>query len=223
MSSRTSDDQRPTPPTEPEKADVDIEAVKLPTAPEDEEDEYPQGWKKIAVIMLGLYLSMFIVALDRTILGTAIPKITDDFHSINDVGWYASSYLLTMCAFQLIYGRIYTFYNPKWVLLWAILIFEIGSTVCATAPNSNAFIVGRAISGLGSAGIFSGAINIMVITIPLHRRPMFQGIFGAVFGVASVCGPLLGGLFTTKVSWRWCFYLNIPVGGCLLLQHKIPL
>ncbi len=63
---------------------------------------------------------------DRTILGTAIPKITDDFHSINDVGWYASSYLLTMCAFQLIYGRIYTFYSPKWVLLWAILIFEIG-------------------------------------------------------------------------------------------------
>jgi len=95
--------------------------------------------------MTGVYLSMFLVALDRTIIGTAIPKITDDFHSINDVGWYASAYLITLCAFQLIYGRIYTFYSPKWVLLSAIAIFELGSIVCGTAPSSVAFIIGRAI------------------------------------------------------------------------------
>ncbi|KAE8441171.1 hypothetical protein EG329_005800 [Mollisiaceae sp. DMI_Dod_QoI] len=198
--------------------EVDVEkavAPQPPTTNEADDDEFPSGIK-VLVIMLAVWLSMFLVALDRTILGTAIPKITDDFHSIDDVGWYASSYLLTSCAFQLIYGRIYTFYSPKWVLLCAIGFFELGSVVCGTAPNSRAFIVGRAIAGLGSAGIFSGAINIMVITIPLHKRPMYQGIFGAVFGVASVAGPLVGGAFTTKVSWRWCFYINLPIGAVVV-------
>ncbi|KAJ4414848.1 hypothetical protein N0V82_007696 [Gnomoniopsis sp. IMI 355080] len=173
---------------------------------------YPTGIK-LALLMTSVFVSMFLVALDRLIISTAIPQITDDFHSATDIGWYGSAYMLTNCAFQLSFGKLYTFYSVKTVFLTAIALFEIGSAICGAAPSSVAFIVGRAISGVGSAGIMSGAITVIVYAVPLHRRPLFQGLFGAVFGLASVVGPLLGGAFTSKVTWRWCFYINLPFGG----------
>lgn len=123
-------------------------------SPLEEEIEYPKAMK-LTLIMVALCLSVFLMALDNTIISTAIPKITDQFHSINDVGWYASSYLLTTCAFQLFFGKLYTFYSIKWVYLVAIGIFEVGSAVCGAAPNSTALIIGRAVvSILLWAGVF---------------------------------------------------------------------
>ncbi|KAL9094657.1 MAG: hypothetical protein Q9165_002926 [Trypethelium subeluteriae] len=124
------------------------------------------------------------------------------------------------------HGLAYTFYSPKWVFISLIAIFEVGSIICAAAPNSTAFIIGRAVAGLGGSGITNGAVTITLSSFPLRKRPMVQGIFGAVFGVASVIAPLLGGVFTSDVSWRWCFWINPPLGGftvaVLVLILKAP-
>lgn len=180
------------------------------------EAEYPPMFKR-ALIMVALYLSIFLVTLDQNIIATAIPRITDEFHSIGDIGWYGSAYLLTMCSFQLLMGKIYKHYPAKPLFLAGVFLFEVGSAICGSAPNSVAFIIGRAVAGLGSSGLFSGVMVIMFHTIPLQQRPLWQGAAGALFAVASVIGPLVGGAFTDNVTWRWCFYLNLPIGAASLL------
>ncbi|KAF2475267.1 major facilitator superfamily transporter [Lindgomyces ingoldianus] len=171
----------------------------------------------VALLMVAISLAMFLVSLDRTIVATAVPKITDHFNSFGDIGWYASAYALTGCAMQLPLGRFYSFYTPKWVFLSLVVLFEIGSAICAGAFNSNTIIIGRAIQGIGCAGVFSGSMILLVDNVPLQKRPLFMGMLMAIMSVSAIVGPLIGGALTSNASWRWCFIINIPIGTVTIL------
>lgn len=172
---------------------------------EDDETEYPQGGP-LAILTFGLCLATFVVALDNTIIATAIPKITTVFNSLNDVGWYGSSYLLTTTSLQPSFGKIYTYFNVKWTYILALAIFELGSVLCAAATSSTMLIVGRAVAGAGAAGLFSGGMTIIAYSVPLRKRPIYIGFLSSMFGISSVIGPILGGAFTDRLTWRWCFW-----------------
>ncbi|PWY93640.1 putative efflux pump antibiotic resistance protein [Aspergillus sclerotioniger CBS 115572] len=179
-------------------------------------DEYPRGWR-LGLLTVGICLTIFLISLDFSIIATAIPSITTEFHSLEDVGWYGSAYLLTAASSQLLMGKIYTCLGVKWVFLTALLVFEVGSAICGAAPNSLALILGRAIAGCGNAGLLSGALLILAHSVPLERRPLFTAMTGGTYGIAAIAGPPLGGLFTDKLSWRWCFYINLPIGAVTFL------
>jgi MFS family permease len=145
---------------------------------------------------------------DNTIIATAIPKITSIFNSLGDVGWYGSAYLLTTTALQPSFGRIYTYFDVRITYCFALFLFEVGSVICAAATSSTMLIVGRAVAGAGASAIFSGGMTIVGFTVPLRKRPIYIATLSSMFGVSSIIGPLLGGAFTDKLTWRWCFWVR---------------
>ncbi|KAH4044316.1 hypothetical protein HBI55_206120 [Parastagonospora nodorum] len=196
---------------EENQSDQQLQGPQTSRRLQDDETDYPST-KVVIPAMLAIWLAFFVVALDRTIIGTAVPTITQQFNSFGDIAWYEAGFLLPFCVLQLSFGRIYQYYSTKWAMIINIFIFEMGSIVCATAPNSNALILGRVITGIGGAGVTPGAFLLITFLVPVKDRPKYIGSLGSVFGITSILGPILGG-YLTAASWRWCFYLNLPVGG----------
>lgn len=181
-----------------------------------EEAEYPTG-AQFWLLMLTLAGVLVLSSIDMNIVATAVPSITDYFHTVTDVGWYASAFRLCQCAFQFVFGKAYKYFSTKRIFLLANIISIAGSLLCGAASTSTMLIVGRAVTGLGSAGLLSGCFVILVQSTPLRRRPMFTGMMGGVEGIATLSAPLLGGAIVQSLGWRWCFYINAPIGAVTLL------
>lgn len=202
--------------------------VFAPSGPEEQNQEagnesslqphngYLTSWR-LAIVIISLCLGTFLMALDVNIIGVAVPAISTAFHSLDDVAWYGSAYLLTVTAFQPILGFAYKFFNVRATYLISIGTFEgkyfsllkvpqpakalklidrkhlvVGSILCAAAPNSPTFIVGRALAGLGAAGSLQGALCIIGYVVELEKRPLYMGIVISVFGIFICVGPVLG-------------------------------
>jgi EmrB/QacA subfamily drug resistance transporter len=167
---------------------------------------------EIMVIIVALMLAMLLAALDQTIVSTALPRIAQDLNGLSKLSWVVTAYLIASAVVTPLYGKISDQLGRKKVFQAAIIIFLVGSALCGLAQNMDQLIVFRALQGIGAGGLMALVFAIIGDIIPPRQRGRYQGYFGSVFAVASIAGPLLGGLFTDHLSWRWIFYINIPIG-----------
>ena len=168
--------------------------------------------RRILVVVSGLMLVMLLASLDQTIVSTALPTIVGELGGLEHLSWVVTAYLLAVTAVTPLYGKLGDLYGRKVVLQGALVLFLVGSALCGLAQGMTELIAFRAIQGLGGGGLMVSAQAAIGDVVPPSERGRYTGLFGAVFGVSSVAGPLIGGFLTTHLSWRWIFYVNLPLG-----------
>ena len=211
------------PPATPGVAAAIVSGATAPVAvDEPDRPTGPLNHRQIVTILIGLMMGMFLAALDQTIVATAIRTIADDLQGLEHQAWATTAYLITSTIVTPLYGKLGDIYGRKKLFIAAISIFIVGSVLCAFATSMETLAIYRAVQGIGAGGLFSLALAIIGDLVPPRERAKYQGYFLAVFGTASVLGPVIGGFFAGQDTimgidgWRWVFLVNVPVGAAAL-------